>query len=265
MTAPRTLAAAVLAVISCGPSARLREGDSFLKENKFDLALLSYQQAYQASPNNERARAALGRMLTMRRISFHAGLDLMKSAYDARPNAELRRELLLLHLDAGDIKRAEDLVHPDRMSTEEYRTAEAALERAAVQCVRKQNEEGFYGLKTRPDDAPGLKQAFLVRCLLSPGWRRTKVEDARAVFNEIGPLETRCELTAVFPEASSLSADYCKSSFPGVIAIHRETIRGIEAASVHTQKLFDSDLFIPGEPPPQPKDPEEEKMTPAQP
>lgn len=242
-------------VVGCGPGARLREGDAFLAENKFDLALLSYQQAYLASPTNAKARYALGRILTMRRISFHAGLDLMKAAYDAKPESPLRTELLVLHLDTGDIKRAEELVHPDRMSTEEYRTAEAALERAATSCLRKQNEEGFYGLKNRPDDPAGQKQAFLIRCLLSPGWRRTKLEDAKALFLEISSSQTRCELTVLFPEVSNLSAEYCKGAFPGVIAIHRENIHGIEARGVQTAKLFDSDLFVPGDPPPQPPDP----------
>lgn len=250
----RLLLALILAAAACGPGARLREGDAFLAENKFDLALLSYQQAYMASPENAKARYALGRMLTMRRISFHAGLDLMKAAYEAKPDAALRRELLLLHLDAGDIRRAEELVHPDHMSTEEYRTPEAALERAAAICVRKQNEEGFYALKNRPDEPTGQKQAFMIRCLLSPGWRRTKLEDAKAIFVEIEAARVRCELTMLFPEVSNLAAEYCRGAFPGVIAIHRENIRGIEAAGVPTAKLFDSDLFIPGDPPPQPAD-----------
>lgn len=244
----------LLAAMGCGPGARLREGDSFLAENKFDLALLSYQQAYLASPDNAKAKAALGRMLTMRRISFHAGLDLMKSSYDLKPDPALRRELLLLHLDAGDLKRAEELVHPDKMSTEEYRTQEAALERAATACMRKQNEEGFYGLKNRPDEPTGQKQAFMIRCLLLPGWRRSKMEDARTIFQEITQERTRCELTMLIPEISSLTAEYCRGAFPGVIAIHRENIRGIEAAGVPTAKLFQSDLFIPGDPPPQPPD-----------
>lgn len=254
MKAPHLWLTVCLIVAACGPGGRLREGDAFLAQNKFDLALLSYQQAYLASPDNAKAKAALGRMLTMRRISFHAGLDLMKSSYDMKPDPALRRELLLLHLDAGDVKRAEELVHPDKMTTEEYRTQEAALERAATTCMRKQNEEGFYGLKNRPDDPGGQKQAFLVRCLLLPGWRRNKLEDARAIFQEIKDERTRCELTMLIPEISSLTADYCRSTFPGVIAIHRENIRGIEASGVPTAKLFESDLFIPGDPPPQPPD-----------
>ena len=241
----------MLAALSCGPGARLREGDAFLAENKFDLALLSYQQAYLASPTNAKARWALGRMLTMRRISFHAGLDLMKAAYDSKPEPQLRTELLVLHLDTGDIKRAEELVHPDRMSTEEYRTAEAALERAAASCMRKQNEEGYYGLKNRPDDPFGQKQGFLIRCLLSPGWRKSKLDDAKAVFLEIPSNQTRCELTMLFPEVSNLTAEYCKGAFPDVIAIHRKNIHGIEAKDMQTAKLFDSDLFVPGDPPPQ--------------
>lgn len=78
-------------------------------------------------------------MLTMRRISFHAGLDLMKSSYDVKPDPALRRDLASPGRRGCETRQ---LVHPDKMSTEEYRTQEAALERAAATCMRKQNEEG---------------------------------------------------------------------------------------------------------------------------
>ncbi len=243
-------------VAACGPGGRIHEGDDLLAQNKFDAALLAYQRAYLGSPDHPRAKEALGRMLTLRRVSFYAGLDLMKSAYDQKPSPALRRDLVLLHTEAGDLERAESLLHPDHMALDEYMTEAASVERAFVTCMRKQNEEGFYALSNRPADSVQTKESFQVRCLLSPGWRRTKLDDAKKIFAAIQTPRTQCELLTLFPELSDQKSADCRAKFPGVIAIYRESIKGIEAEKGRTPKLFEDELFIPGEPPPQPKEEE---------
>lgn len=244
----------VLLTANCGPTARIREGEAFLQQNKFDAALLSFQQAYLDSPENPAAQAALGRILTLRRISFHAGLDLLKSSYDKKQTAALRRELTLLHLDAGDLAKAESILHPDHVTLEEYMTDAAALERAAVACVAKQNENVFYLLKNRPADTENAREVFLIRCLLTPGWRRSKEQDAKEIFATITQEKARCEVAVLFPSIANVTVESCHQKFPGDIALHREKISGIEVAQGKTRKLFEDDLFIPGEPPPQPKE-----------
>ncbi|MCE9599733.1 MAG: hypothetical protein K8S54_17370 [Spirochaetia bacterium] len=244
----------LLLLVSCGPTARIREGEAFLRQNKFDAALLSFQQAYLDSPENPAAQAALGRMLTLRRISFHAGLDLLKSSYDKKQTAALRRELTLLHMDAGDLSKAEMLLHPDHMTLEEYMTDPAALERAAVGCMVKQNEAGFYQLKSRANDVENAREVFLIRCLLSPGWRRSKEQDAREIYATITQEKAKCDIAVLFPAIANVTVELCRQKFPGDISLQREKITGMEVAQGKTRKLFEDDLFIPGEPPPQPKE-----------
>lgn len=246
--------AVLLFAVACGPSSRIQEGDVLLAQNKFDAALLSYQRAYLGSPDHPLAKVALGRMLTLRRVSFYAGMDLMKAAYDQKPTASLRRELVLLHTEAGDIERAEGILHPDHMALDEYMTESAGIERAFVTCIRKQNEEGFYPLSNRASDIEQTKEGFQIRCLLSPGWRRSKLEDAKKIFATLKSPRLQCELIVLFPELSDKKADQCRKEFPGVISVHRENIRGIESQKGRTANLFEDDLFIPGDPPPQPKE-----------
>jgi len=89
---------------------------------------------------------------------------------------------------------------------------------------------------------------------MAPAWKNTKLEEAKQTFLTIAAPLTRCETTIAFPEVSNLPVEYCVKAFPGSIAIHREGIRGLELAQGKTLKLFEDELFIPGEPPPQPKE-----------
>ncbi|MBX7056888.1 MAG: tetratricopeptide repeat protein [Leptospirales bacterium] len=214
-------------LLSCDESRALADaGRERLMRGDYDTALEIYEEAYRARPNNPRALAGLGELLSLRRISLFSGLELMQESLSIEPDAALRERLALIYaaMERFDLARA--LVDPSKMSVQEVYSEPVQLLHAGLDCLKSPGPIALRRLQARPRSP--RRDYFLALCQLKLATPQNKDEAMKALLS-IGDAEIACETAALWnveyePEPGWLrrANSECQRRFKGNLALFRE-------------------------------------------
>lgn len=219
-----------------------------MARGNFDRALSVLNQARKSSDRQE-LRILSGKILSTRRISVFAGLELLTERAK-KPPMGLTEDLFYLYLDMNRPDRAAELLAPEVIGIEKYFLPETEMLRTAVGCIASRRSEMLQRLADQ-EDLPA-RDHLRIRCLLSRGQN----EEVQALLPELlnGNLNLwKCRSLALLRvETDFLSRipdetwNLCLLRFPGDLVLRRERPILKEGASLEKARyLFDTDFEIP--------------------
>ena len=239
---------------------RIDEAYADLERAHFDAALYSFHRLYKDKPQNPRVLAGLGLLLSLKRISLFAAVDLLRASLKIKPNAEVRRQLAMIYIAMGQTKRIAELTRSDNLSVEEAFTPSLIQLHTAASCLDKASSAKLKKLETSPQQEDSSFYYFL--CELALKKKEKESIDLLKSYYAIQNPKMRCEaLSLCFILENSLPLDFlhkekkiCLQDSRSLLIFQREDLKltqaELELQKRHT-RLFDTDPFSPPDPGPE--------------
>ena len=238
--------------VSCsGRKQRVALGFSLIKEGKFDTALQVFQREYQKDSKDPELLAGFGYVLSLRRASIISSMDMLERSLSVRPDSDVRRELIILYMDAGLYEQAKRLIAPDRLPLERFFVHEISVYRTGINCMEEPGWKNLKAMQQLKESA--IRNYFMVRCMYQEAFKPDPSESLKEILDNFPDDKLRCDLESMMPEKlirdvirHDVIMKECREKFPGSLALNREKIEPYQVAEI--KKLFDDSMLQPGEP-----------------
>ena len=243
---------------------RIQDAFSDMGQGKFDSSFAKFEEFHQKHPRDSRILSGLGLLLTLKRISLFAGIDLMREAIEMNldevfpeniiPEQFVLEELLLLRIAMGNYKGAEKLIRSKFTQASPSLQQRLARTRLALSCMENPSTSQ---LKVISANFQNDSYTFLCKLALLKK-KGYNFQELTELYKSFGRRKTQCRVITLWSDTSNASLLFlpepflsCQRYYSGWVSLYRPfpLLQGKEKTDIVNPKLlFDMDRFSPEEP-----------------